>query len=41
MNPKHNLEKLNFELPEISKSGGSYVSINVRGNFAWYSKWFK
>lgn len=35
MNPKENLAKFNLELPEISTPGGSYVSVNVRGNIAY------
>ena len=35
MNPKENLKKLNLELPEVSTPGGSYVSVNVRGNIAY------
>lgn len=35
MNPIENLRKLNLELPEISTPGGSYVSVNIRGNIAY------
>ncbi len=35
MNAKENLVKLNLVLPEISTPGGSYVSVNVRGNIAY------
>lgn len=35
MNPKENLAKLNLELPNVSTPGGSYVSVNVRGNIAY------
>ncbi|MGB5819773.1 MAG: RidA family protein [Saonia sp.] len=35
MNPKEKLTKLNLELPEVSTPGGSYVSVNVRGNIAY------
>ncbi len=35
MNPKENLEKLKLKLPEISKPGGSYVSVNIRANIAY------
>lgn len=31
MNPIENLKKLNLELPTISRPGGSYVSVNLRG----------
>ena len=35
MNPKRNLARLNLKLPQVSTPGGSYVSINVRGNIAY------
>ena len=35
MNPIENLEELGLKLPEISTPGGSYVSVNVRGNIAY------
>lgn len=35
VNPKENLTKLNLELPEITKPGGSYVSVNIRENIAY------
>ncbi len=35
MNPIENLNKLNLTLPEISKPGGSYVSVNIRNNIAY------
>jgi len=35
MNPKENLKKLNLELPNPSTPGGSYVSVNIRGNIAY------
>ena len=35
MTPKKNLAKLNLELPEVSTPGGSYVSVNIRGNIAY------
>jgi enamine deaminase RidA (YjgF/YER057c/UK114 family) len=35
INPKGNLAKLNLELPKVSIPGGSYVSVNVRGNIAY------
>lgn len=35
MDPKENLAKLNLELPEVSTPGGSYVSVNIRGNIAY------
>ncbi len=30
MSPLKNLEELDLKLPEISKPGGSYVSVNIR-----------
>lgn len=35
MDLKQNLAKLNFELPQVSTPGGSYVSVNVRGHIAY------
>jgi len=35
MNLKESLKELNLELPEISTPGGSYVSVNLRGNIAY------
>ncbi len=35
MNPKENLKELKLKLPETSTPGGSYVSVNVRGNIAY------
>ncbi|MCG2462798.1 RidA family protein [Flavobacteriaceae bacterium F89] len=35
MDPKENLSKLNLELPEVSRPGGNYVSLNVRGSIAY------
>lgn len=35
MNPKENLQKLRLKLPETSTPGGSYVSVNIRGNIAY------
>lgn len=35
MNAIENLSKLKLELPEASTPGGSYVSVNVRGNIAY------
>lgn len=35
MNAIENLSKLKLELPEVSTPGGSYVSVNVRGNIAY------
>tara|TARA_R110002049_G_scaffold63760_2_gene169212 strand:- start:62 stop:511 length:450 start_codon:yes stop_codon:yes gene_type:complete len=29
------LKKLNLELPDVSTPGGSYVSVNIRGNMAY------
>lgn len=35
MNPLDNLKRLHFELPDVSTPGGSYVSVNIRGNIAY------
>ena len=35
MTPHDNLKSLGLKLPEISTPGGSYVSVNVRGNIAY------
>jgi enamine deaminase RidA (YjgF/YER057c/UK114 family) len=35
MNPIEKLNSLGLKLPEISKPGGSYVSINIRENIAY------
>jgi enamine deaminase RidA (YjgF/YER057c/UK114 family) len=35
MIPEENLEKYGYKLPKISTPGGSYVSVNVRGNLAY------
>lgn len=35
MTPKENLEKLGYTLPNISTPGGSYVSVNIRGNIGY------
>ena len=35
MNLKDNLIKYKLELPEVSTPGGSYVSVNVRGEMAY------
>lgn len=35
MSAEENLKKLNLELPEVSTPGGSYISVNVRGNIAY------
>lgn len=40
MNPIENLKKLNLELPEVSTPGGTYVSVNVRGNIAYVAVQF-
>ncbi|HAS46117.1 MAG TPA: RidA family protein [Microscillaceae bacterium] len=34
-NPLENLKKHNLELPEPSTPGGSYMSVNIRGNIAY------
>lgn len=35
MNAQENLKALGLKLPEVSAPGGSYVSVNVRGNMAY------
>ena len=35
LNPIENIAKLNLELPKASTPGGSYVSVNIRGNIAY------
>ncbi len=35
MQPETNLQKLGLNLPEVSTPGGSYVSVNIRGNVAY------
>lgn len=35
MDPIENLLKFELELPEVSTPGGSYVSVNIRGNIAY------
>lgn len=35
MTLKEKLEKFGYELPNISKPGGSYKSVNIRGNIAY------
>lgn len=35
MSPKENLKQLGLTLPMVSTPGGSYVSVNVRGNIAY------
>ncbi|MFT5859075.1 MAG: enamine deaminase RidA (YjgF/YER057c/UK114 family) [Flavobacteriaceae bacterium] len=35
MNPLENLKKMGLKLPEVSTPGGSYLSVNVRGNIAY------
>ena len=35
MNLINNLAKHKLELPELSQPGGSYVSVNIRGNIAY------
>ncbi|QMU27240.1 RidA family protein [Adhaeribacter radiodurans] len=35
MNLKETLAKMNLELPEVSTPGGSYTSVNIRGNIAY------
>lgn len=35
MNLKENLKKYNISLPNVSKPGGNYTSVNVRGNIAY------
>lgn len=35
MTPKENLESLGLNLPQTSTPGGSYMSVNIRGNIAY------
>lgn len=35
MNIHEKIKALGLALPEVSTSGGSYVSVNVRGNMAY------
>lgn len=35
MTPEENLEKSGYTLPGVSIPGGSYVSVNIRGNIAY------
>ncbi|MCJ8290402.1 MAG: RidA family protein [Crocinitomicaceae bacterium] len=35
MNPIENLKKIGLELPNASTPGGSYVSVNIRGDIAY------
>ena len=35
MNPLEKLKALNLKLPDVSIPGGSYVSVNIRGNIAY------
>ncbi len=35
MTAKENLERFGYELPSVSKPGGSYISVNVRANIAY------
>lgn len=35
MNLLDRLAQLNFQLPDVSRPGGSYQSVNVRGNIAY------
>lgn len=35
MNPLENLAKNGYVLPNVSKPGGNYVSVNIRGNIAY------
>ncbi len=35
MNPLENLIKYNLNLPKVSTPGGSYLSVNIRGNIAY------
>jgi len=35
MDPIENLLKFELELPKVSTPGGSYVSVNIRGNIAY------
>lgn len=40
MNPLEELKKLELELPQPSKPGGNYVSVNIRGNIAYVAVQF-
>ena len=35
MNPLEKLKSLNLKLPDVSIPGGSYVSVNIRGNITY------
>lgn len=35
MEPIENLKELGLKLPDVSKPGGNYVSVNVRENIAY------
>lgn len=35
MNIKDRIQNLGYDLPKISTPGGSYVSVNIRGNIAY------
>ncbi|MGB5929768.1 MAG: RidA family protein [Cyclobacteriaceae bacterium] len=35
MTPNQNLDKYEYELPNVSTPGGSYVSVNIRENIAY------
>jgi len=35
MNPVENLAKYGYMLPSVSKPGGNYFSVNIRGNIAY------
>jgi len=40
MNLLDRLAQLNFQLPDVSRPGGSYQSVNVRGNIAYVTTQF-
>jgi enamine deaminase RidA (YjgF/YER057c/UK114 family) len=40
MKPKENLSKLNLKLPNVSKPGGNYVSVNIRESIAYIAVQF-
>lgn len=35
MTPHENLDKFGYKLPNVSTLGGSYISVNIRGNIAY------
>jgi hypothetical protein len=41
MRPNENLAKFGYTLPKASTPGGSYVSVNIRGNIAYVAIHFQ